>query len=152
MHQPEALVPRVVAMTDIDLIDIVITDEDLRAIQRAFEAKLLQMEHPYVFDLIRVLARSRQGMKRSVALDVMRSDRARAGLPIPTSFDNTVQASMQYYCRDSDIFRNRNAPAEDALFDWPKGKGAGFWALVRENAGPWIRQNRETLVRRLAGN
>ena len=138
-------------MAEIELsdLDLEITDEMLREIQAAWDARLLRLKHPYVFDLIRVLAPYPNGIKRSIALDWLERNRRNAGLPVPPTFDSTVQAALQYYCRDSDVFKERDAPADEALFCWPKGKGKGVWAVLRENAAAWLRTNREQLPRRV---
>ena len=137
-------------MTEFDLSDIEITDDDLREIQEAWDKRLLRLKYPYTFDLIRVLARYPK-LKRTIAIDAMWRTRKDAGLPIPKAFEESVQASLQYYCRDSSEFKKRGAPDSEALFCWPKGKGAGVWALIRENAKVWVRQNRESLPNRLLG-
>ena len=123
------------------LADFEITDDDLAFVQEAYENRLLRTKHPYVFDLVKVLIRYPRGMSRIIALDAMRAQRKRLGLSIPRTFDNTVQGSMQHYCRDSDTFKKRAAPNEDALFAWPKGKNAGFWAVLPANARGWVASN-----------
>jgi hypothetical protein len=135
-------------MTEIDVADLEITDDVLRQVQADWDNRVLRLKHPYVFDLIKVLAPYPQ-VSRRFALDTMWRTRKDAGLPIPRTFDNSVQASFQYYCRDSDEFKKRNAPEGDALFCWPKGKGAGVWALLAENARLWVRANRALLAGRI---
>jgi len=123
----------------------------LRLVHEAWEAKVLRLKHPYVFDLIKVLAPHPHGLRRMIVLDRLIRNRKRAGLPIPRSFDSTVQSTLQYYCQDSDIFQNRNASPQDALFCWPKGKGAGFWGLMIDNARLWVNRNRSQLPKRMLG-
>ena len=122
-------------------------DDILREVQAALEARKLRLEHPYVFDLIKVLA-GRPIVKPSIAVDWMERNRRAIGLPIPQAFRESVQAALNYYCRDSDVFQNRRASPEEALFCWPKGKRRG-WALIEENARPWVRANRATLGDRI---
>jgi hypothetical protein len=43
-------------MVETDPWDPEITEDTLRDIQAAWDAKLLRLKHPYVFDLIKVLA------------------------------------------------------------------------------------------------
>jgi hypothetical protein len=135
-------------MATLDDIDLTITDDLLREIHEAWEARTLRLKHPYVFDLIKVLATSAKSPRMSV-IDRLHANRKNAGLPIPEKFDSVVQAQCNYYCRDSDVFKKRGAPPSDALFSWPNGKGAGVWALIRENAGPWVKANREALPHRI---
>jgi hypothetical protein len=138
-------------MIEIDLTDLEITDEGLREVQAAWERRALRLKHPYVFDLIRVLALYPR-LSRSIALDKMWCTRKDAGLPIPAAFDSSVQAALQFYCRDSEIFRRRHAPETEALYCWPEGKGAGVWALIHDNARVWLRANRGSLSKRLLGS
>jgi hypothetical protein len=70
-------------------------------------------------------------------------------LPIPKTFDSTVQAAYQFYCQDSQEFKKRDVDFSEALFSWPEGKGAGVWALNRDNARQWIIANRASLPNRI---
>jgi len=135
-------------VTEIDLSDLEITEDDLRQAQAAWEARLTRLKHPYVFDLIRVVAPHR-AVKRTIALDIMWRTRIDLGLPIPPSFNETVQASLQYYCADSDVFKARQAPPGDGVFSWPKGKRAGVWAVNRDYARAWVITNRQLLPGRV---
>ena len=112
-------------------------------------AKLLRLKHPYVFDLIKVLAPYPK-LKRTIALDAMWRTRKDAGLPIPRIFDSSVQAALQYYCEES-VFKARGGQPGEALFRWPDGPGAGVWAVVRETARPWVQANRAAIPRRALG-
>jgi hypothetical protein len=134
--------------TPIDISDLEITDEFLRQIQEAWDARLLRLKNPYVFDLIKVLAPYPK-LRRSIAIDSLWRNRRNAGLLIPPTFDESVQAALQYYCRDSSVFKKRKVPPNQALFCWPDGKNEGVWALVHDNARAWVRSNREQLPKRI---
>lgn len=127
-----------------------ITPEFLREVQAAWDAKLLRLKHPYVFDLIKVLAPYRK-LKRTIALDAMWRARKDAGLTIPRTFDSSVQAALQYYCEELNVFKRRGGQPGEALFRWPDGPGAGVWAVVRETARPWVQANRAAIPRRALG-
>jgi hypothetical protein len=135
-------------MSDIDLSELTITDEDLRAMQEAWDAKLLRLKHPYVFDLIKVLAPYPK-CRRGYVLDMLWRNRKDAGLTIPPKFEASAQRALEYYCRESDVFKKRKVAPTEALFCWPEGKGAGVWGLIRENAKVWVRENRNALRNRL---
>jgi hypothetical protein len=124
-----------------------ITAEVLREVQAAWDAKLLRLKHPYVFDLIKVLAPYPK-LRRTIALDAIWRTRKDAGLPIPRTFDSSVQAALQYYCEESKVFKARGGLPAEALFRWPDGPGAGVWAVVRETARPWVQANRAAIPRR----
>jgi hypothetical protein len=134
-------------VTEEDLWNPEITPDFLREVQAAFDAKLLRLKHPYVFDLIKVLAPYPR-LKRTIALDAMWRTRKDAGLPIPRTFDSSVQAALQYYCAESKVFKRRGGLPGEALFRWPDGPGAGIWAVVRETARPWVQANRAAIPRR----
>jgi hypothetical protein len=134
-------------MLAIEMLDIEITDEDLRQAQEAWEIHFQQLKHPYVFDLIKVLAPYPR-VKRSFALDRLHANRKALGLPIPSTFDESVQAALNYYCQDSDVFKKRNPDPSEALFSWPLGKGKGVWAVNLVNAKEWVVRNRLALRRR----
>lgn len=137
-------------MSEIDIFDSEEMDAILREVQAALDAKRLQLEHPYVFDLIKVLA-GRPLVKPSIAVDWMERNRRNVGLPIPPAFRESVQAALNYHCLDSDVFKSRKVPSKEALFCWPKGKRMG-WALIEANAREWVKANRKALrVRMLRG-
>ena len=119
----------------LDLSEL-ISDEFILQIAEAMAAKRLKRENPYVFDLIRALAPYLRVSRRG-ALDAVYRRRIQMGLPLPKTFDSVVQASLQYYCRDAAEFLSRGAPPEEALFYWPKGRGAGYWALDKDVARQW---------------
>ena len=135
-------------MAEIDLDGLEITDEMLREIHVTWESKLLRLKHPYAFDLIKVMAPYPMPLRRTVVLTLLRSNRARLGLPVPPKFDDTAQGALEFHCRESDNFKRRNVPDTEAIFCWPKGKGAGVWGLLRENAREWVKHNRSTLPAR----
>jgi hypothetical protein len=136
-------------MDKIDLSDLEITGDDLRQYQEAWDAKLLKSKHPYVLDLIKVLAAYKKPLRRMAVIGLLRSSRMGLGLPIPPRFDHAVQRSLEYHCMDSDVFKNRKVADSEALFCWPKEKGKGIWALIPENAKVWVRKNRELWSRRV---
>jgi hypothetical protein len=131
-------------------LDIEITEDDLRAAQAAADVHWRQLRHPYIFDLIKVLA-PRQKLKRTIALDWIYKSRTELGLPIPRTFNNTVQSSFQYYCSEASAFMKRNGPSSEALFYFADGKGEGVWAVNLENARAWVVENRAALKRRVLG-
>jgi hypothetical protein len=114
-----------------------LTDIELNEIYIAVQQKRLRFEHPLALDLIKVLVRVKSA-SRIFVLDQVRRNRESAGIEIPQEFDASVQHALEYYCRDSDVFKKRKVPDEEALFLWPKGKGRGVWALNRSAAKVWV--------------
>jgi hypothetical protein len=100
--------------------------------------------------LIRVLAKVKSA-SRFYVLDRVRHNRKSAGIEIPNRFDASVQHALEYYCRDSDVFKKRKVPDEEALFLWPKGKGKGIWALNRPAAKVWVERKVTQIRKRLLG-
>ena len=93
-------------------------------------------KHPWVADLIRVLSPHRCGLQRRLVMEHMRSLRGPTVLNSPKEFENTAQSAFQRHCSQSDTF---TLGPEDDLFYWPKGKGAGVWAVHKERASAWLR-------------
>ena len=104
---------------EIILADLNLTSADwdriLREVEAERQAKKLRRNNPYVLDLIRVLHPIRSGMSRGLALHSVRKNRQRLGLPMPRTFDDTVQQSCERFCIDSDVFKKRGAPESEAL-------------------------------------
>jgi hypothetical protein len=90
-----------------------------------------------------------RAQRRTYVLTLLRSNRTRAGLPVPRTFDDAAQRALEYYCLDSDVFKERKVSESEALFCWPKGKGAGVWGLIRENARRWVLANRAAIPRKM---
>lgn len=59
------------------------------------------------------------------------------GASIPSSAEATVQSAFEASCRHSDNYKGES---NAALFEWPKGKGAGVWSLNFANVDLHIRQ------------
>jgi hypothetical protein len=136
-------------MVKIELSDLEITDDDLHQYQEAWDAKILELKHPYVLDLIRVLVPYKRPLRRMTVIALLRSSRTTLGLPMPPMFDHAVQRTLEYHCVDSDVFKDRKVAHSEALFCWPRGNGKGIWGLIPENAEVWVRQNREFWSRRV---
>jgi hypothetical protein len=132
-----------------DLSDFVLSTEELEDLQAAWDLKLLKVKHPYVFDLIAVLAPYPRPQRRTYVLTLLRSNRTRAGLPVPPTFDDAAQRALEYYCLDSDVFKERRVTESEALFCWPEGKGKGVWGLIRDNARAWVLANRTAIPRKM---
>jgi hypothetical protein len=128
--------------------DFDITDALLRELQEAWAARKLKLEHPYVLDLIGVLARYPK-CRRGIALDMLWRRRKDAGLPIPPRFEESAQRALEFYCIDSDVFKKRGVSVSEALFCWPEGKGKGVWALIRESAKAWVSEHHKVLPGRI---
>lgn len=67
-----------------------------------------------------------EGYLHSIYKEVERIRRT-AGRSVPPSFEATVRRTLEDHSSDSDNFRGRD------LFQMKLGKGAGFWALRRNN-------------------
>jgi hypothetical protein len=98
----------------------------------------LRIENPWVLDLIKVLYPHPKGLSRSVVLHAVLRNRRQRGHPLPRQPEETIQSALQQHCMDSRVFQKRRAPSEDGLFHWPKGAGAGVWAVYPERAQVWL--------------
>jgi hypothetical protein len=96
----------------------------------------LRSAHPYVGDLINVLAPyGADGLSRQSVLRALEKNRRTTGLRIPTKFEQAAQGAYNRYCIDSTVFLKRNAPDSDGLFYSPIGKGPVYgpsiWSALR---------------------
>ena len=103
----------------------------------------LRKEHTYLFDLICVLLTRKTGMRRSITIDLIESQRRKHNILIIPTFEQTVQSVYNRHCQDSDTF---TAPASEALFYTPEGKGSGRWAVHRDRALEWLEKHYQTLI------
>jgi hypothetical protein len=133
---------------ELTLDDLEFTDEMLDQLRAAFDARKLKLEHPYVLDLIGVLARYPKCSRR-IALDMLWRRRRDTGLSIPRTFEDSAQSALEFYCLDSDVFKKRGVSTNEALFCWPAGKGKGVWALLRRNAKQWVTEHYRSLPGRI---
>lgn len=73
-------------------------------------------DNPYVADLIEVLLpHGASGWWRTKVIDEMETIRRRKRLPVPQTFEQTVQSAFNHHCTNSAVFKRRNVP-EDGLF------------------------------------
>jgi hypothetical protein len=100
--------------------------------------KKLRVENPWVLDLIKVLYPHPKGLSRSIVLHTVQRNRRQRGHPLPGEPEATIQSALQQHCVHSSVFKKRSAPPEDGLFHWPKGAGAGVWAIYPERAQAWL--------------
>ena len=115
-------------------------EQALRELETKEAAKELRRRHPYVIDLIEVLKPHPRGLARRIVLHTLEKRRQRDGLPIPPSFEKTVQSFYNRSCVDSAVFIKRKAPLSEGLFHSPGGKGSGTWAVHSERAATWLRR------------
>jgi hypothetical protein len=108
-------------------------------LERYYALKEARQRHPYVGDLIRVLLPYPDGQRRVLVIFELEKQRRQDGLPIPAAFKAAVQSSYNHYSQDSEIFKKRGAPKDEALFYSPAGKGSGRWAVYRECALDWLK-------------
>ena len=127
------------APLDISSISDAEWDEIFRQVDAERQAKKLRRDNPYALDIIRVLRGRETGVSRGFVLHSVERNRRRLGLPIPKTFEQAVQQSCERFCIDSDVFKERRVPREEAIFAWPKGKGAGHWAIRQPEADNWLR-------------
>jgi hypothetical protein len=94
--------------------------------------------HPYVADLIRILAPHRFGLRRRLVMNQMRHLRGPAALNQPKKFEEAVQSAFQRHSKQSKTFQ---LGPEDDLFYWPRGKGGAgvVWAVHNERASAWLK-------------
>ncbi|MGO8866164.1 MAG: hypothetical protein ACLQME_06640 [Alphaproteobacteria bacterium] len=92
------------------------SNQFFREIDAIIAAKKFRQENPYVLYLIRVLFPHSDGLRRPIVLHMIRRSRKNAGLEIPKSFDDVVQSVLEQHCADSQVFKKRGVPAEEALF------------------------------------
>jgi len=95
--------------------------------------------HPYVADLIRILAPHRHGLQRRIVLDQMRRLREPAPLNRPEKFEEAVQSAFQRHSSQSQTFK---LGPEDDLFYWPGRKGGRgvLWAVHIARASAWLKE------------
>jgi len=122
---------------DISLDDLLGSPEEL---QRHVAERRLRLENPWVLDLIKVLYPHPNGLSRPIVIHMVLKNRRQRGHPIPENPEETIQSDLQRHCVDSKVFKRRKAPVEDGLFHWPKGPGAGVWAVYPDKAQAWLKR------------
>ncbi|MBV9331404.1 MAG: hypothetical protein JOZ55_07610 [Alphaproteobacteria bacterium] len=105
--------------------------------QLANEAALLR-ERELVRALIGALSANPKGLRRWAVMRAIRQQREKANLAIPQKLEDAVERAFLAACENSESFRKRNCPAEDALFFWPQGRAGGVWAVRPERARAWL--------------
>ena len=88
--------------------------------------------------LFRILLPHKQGLTRQDAIAAVKRDALRRGRPIPASFPDVIQSTLQQHNSESDVFRSDGS---QDIFHFVGGKGTGVWALKREQARSWMIAN-----------
>jgi hypothetical protein len=112
--------------------------DTLEELQQKAESKKIRRENPYVLDLIKVLWRYKAGFGRTYVIDRIWELRQSKDLPMPKTFESTVQSAFNSHCEDSTVFRKRDVGPEQALFYSVGGKGSGRWAVHHQRAKEWV--------------
>ena len=73
----------------------------------------------------------------------MERARRTKSLPIPDSFDETVQSAFNQHCIQSSVFKKRNVPA-DGLFSSRRAGNSTNWIVHHEPAAQWLAMKNRT--------
>ena len=104
----------------------------------ASHEKQWRRENSYVADLIEILwPNGKDGVSRRKAIDSMELLRRAKNLPIPDSFEQTVQSAFNQHCIQSAVFRKRNVPA-DGLFSSRRTGNSTRWIVHHDQATAWL--------------
>src|SRR5712692_2246831 len=100
-------------------------------------------DNPYVADLIEIMwPHGDIGLSRRNIIDALERSRCDKGLPVPDTFEQTVQSAFNQHCMQSAVFKKRGVPT-DGLFSSRRDGTSAIWAVYRERAKAWlIAQNR----------
>lgn len=115
-------------------------DQLIREVAADWDAKRVKRDNPFVLDLIRVLRPKDNGLKRSIVLHDVERTRKRLGLPMRRTFEQTVQQACERFCINSEVWVANGSRDDEGLFTWPKGAGAGYWAIRQPQADNWLRE------------
>ena len=103
----------------------------------SFEQKW-RREHPYTADLLQILLPlGSRGLPRTRVITEVALIRRKHDLPIPASFDETVQSVFNQHCVNSLVFRKRNIPS-DGLFSSRRDGREAIWSVIPEVAQAWL--------------
>jgi hypothetical protein len=121
-----------------DAIRIVLADDPIEMSTQVSREEDARRAHPYVADLVRILAPHKFGLLRRRVMDEMLRLRGPAELNHPKKFNQAVQSAFQRHSSQSPTFR---LTPENDLFHWPKGKGGRnvVWAVHKERASAWLK-------------
>lgn len=97
-----------------------------------------QASDTYVTDLIEILAPHVNGLSRRLVLTSLRRSRERKGLPIPDTFEETVQSVFNQHCIQSEVFRNRSAD-DNGFFCSVHDGNTAVWVVDTRRADAWWR-------------
>jgi hypothetical protein len=111
----------------------------------ASREKQWRRDNPYVADLIEALWQSsKEGISRRTVIRSMERARRAKSLPIPDSFEETVQSAFNQHCIQSAVFKKRNVPA-GGLFSSRRAGNGTSWIVHHEPAAQWLAtKNRAT--------
>lgn len=113
-------------------------DDLLERALAASRERQWRRENPYVVDLVEVLwPHGPGGLSRRKVIESMKVKRHVKGLPVPDSFEETVQSAFNQHCIDSAVFRKRGVPT-DGLFSSRRSGNSTSWLVHRDRAAAWL--------------
>jgi hypothetical protein len=107
--------------------------------------KQWRKDNSYVADLIEILwPLAATGLSRRKAIGAMEQLRRKKQLPIPETFEQTVQSAFNQHCIQSAVFQERNVPS-DGLFTSRRLGNSTTWAVHRDRAAAWLAARNKSL-------
>ena len=92
----------------------------------------LRKDHPWVYDLIRILFRRPEGLDNQQIYREMRALRPK-DLPVPKAFDATIRSALNSHHGAAKKWAGN---PQDDLFYQPRGRGS--WAVYTDRAFAWV--------------
>jgi hypothetical protein len=119
-----------------ELLDFEV-DEQFWERWRARQDELtLKSENRYAADIVENLLPFPKGRHSSWVMDDLEKERRAKGLPIPKTFNATVQSAYNNHCVGYAAFVKRGSPPTEGLFYSPGPRG--YWAVNEAVAKAWL--------------
>lgn len=110
----------------------------LREALAASQERQWRRDNPYVADLIELLLPyGQRGMPRAKAIDQLETTRRKKGLPVPKTFEQTVQSAFNQHCINSEVFLKRKV-FSDGVFSSRRDGNEALWIAHPRMAHAWL--------------
>jgi hypothetical protein len=99
-----------------------------------------------VTELINLLSRHPQGLRRWSVMRALRSERERHARDVPQKFEDAIERAFRRFCADQPESKTRGMNAADALFFRPLEKAGEVWAVYPDRAKAWLSGDRKEIA------
>ena len=96
-----------------------------------------RLDYSYVHDLISVLTKNPNGLRRWSVMQALRKTREKAGHNISQKFEDEIEHMFRRFCASSE----NNKGTDEILFYRPPERAGEVWCVYPDKAENWLKSS-----------